>query len=67
MLPVQPFVKTGEQLGNSRVCGDPEKIKPDGKQDHVSQTRNQDPFPQAVFANENMCLSVGLDGNDNFF
>ena len=47
MLLVQPVVNSDDlaKMGNGRICRDPEKIQANGKQDHINQTRNQDPFP----------------------
>jgi hypothetical protein len=68
VLVMQPPVNADEltQVRNRRIRGYPEKIQTNAEQDHVNQTRNQDPLPQPVFTNENMCLPVGLYGNDNF-
>jgi len=69
MLVVQPAVHTGKlaEIRNCRIGGIPENVQTDGKQDHVNQTRNQDPLPQPVFANKFVRLSIGLYGNDNLF
>ena len=49
------------------VGGCPEKVEADTEEDHIEDTRNEDPFPDLMFRDEMMGLDIRLEGYDDFF
>ncbi len=45
----------------------PEEVHARNEQKTVSNSGNNDPFPQPMFADKLVGLKIGLYGNDNFF
>ena len=55
------------QPGHGAVRGIPEQVHSYNKEKHVDYTRNKDPFPQFVLADELMGVDIRLDGYDDLF
>jgi hypothetical protein len=55
------------QRAHGGGSGSPEKIHADAEQDGVEDAGYQDPFPDAVFGDELVCLVIRLEGYDDFF